>query len=210
MNISDPRSSSWPFGHLRMFGYGAILADPPWAYVMRSDKGYTKSPECHYSTMSHEELCSLPVGQLASGDCLLVMWSTWPHLEQAMAVMAAWGFTFKTGGAWIKRTTTGKAAFGTGYLLRSASEPFLVGTIGNPSITSRSERNVIEPADPEAFPPLIDAERREHSRKPAEMRAMIERLLPNAFACELFAREPWPGHDVWGNETEKFSNPEAA
>ena len=194
---------NWPFAPLTPYKYGAIVADPAWAYAMRSDKGHEKSPEAHYETMPLDAIKALPVRDLAAPDCLLVLWSTWPHLAQAIEVMATWGFTFKTGGAWIKRTATGKTAFGTGYLLRSASEPFLIGTIGSPKIRSRSQRNVIETI--EDFPSLVDAVRREHSRKPAEMRDIVaERLLPDQFACELFAREPWPGHEVWGNETRLF------
>jgi len=183
----------WPFDGLMPMRYGAILADPPWAYAMRSPKGYDKSPEAHYKTMSPEAIKALPVGQLAGPDCLLFLWSTFPHLPLALEVMAAWGFTYKTGGAWIKRGKgTGTLAFGTGYILRSASEVFLIGTIGAPAYRSRSVRNV------------IDAVRREHSRKPEEARAMIDRLLPDVDACELFAREPWVGRDVWGNETGRF------
>lgn len=185
-------SEFWPFGNLVPFKYGAILVDPPWAYQMRSETGYEKSPEAHYETMSLGDLRALPVGQLAGPDCLMFMWSTWPHLNMALFLMREWGFTYKTGGAWVKRTPKGKPAMGTGYILRSATEPFLIGTIGAPQYHSRSVRN------------LIDAERREHSRKPPEARAMIEALLPGIWACELFAREPWPGQDVWGNETGKF------
>ncbi len=183
----------WPFDGLMPMRYGAILADPPWSYAMRSPKGYDKSPEAHYATMSPEAIKALPVGQLAGPDCLLFLWSTFPHLPLALEVMAAWGFTYKTGGAWIKRGNgTGTLAFGTGYILRSASEVFLIGTIGAPAYRSRSVRNA------------IDAVRREHSRKPEEARAMIDRLLPDVHACELFAREPWVGRDVWGNETGRF------
>ena len=183
----------WPFDGLTPMRYGAILADPPWAYDMRSDKGYGKSPEAHYGTLSPEAIKALPVGQLAGPDCLLFLWSTFPHLPLALEVMQAWGFAYKTGGAWIKRGPRGKLAFGTGYILRSASEVFLIGTIGAPEYRSRSVRNV------------IDAVRREHSRKPEEARAMIDRLLPDVYACELFAREPWPGRDVWGNQTGRFA-----
>lgn len=192
MAMGTTMTSDWPFGDLIPMKYGAILVDPPWAYAMRSEKGYAKSPEAHYKTMPIEEIKALPVSYLAAPDCLLFLWSTWPHLPQAIDVMAAWGFTYVTGGDWVKRTASGKLAFGTGYLLRSSSEPFLVGKIGAPEIRSRRERTVIE------------AIRREHSRKPAEMRAMIERLLPRSHLVELFAREPWPGHDVWGNETARF------
>ncbi len=106
-----------------------------------------------------------------------------------------------TGGAWVKRTPSGKAAFGTGYVLRSSTEPFLVGRIGRAEIKSRSCRNLIEADE---LPDQIDAVRREHSRKPPQMRALIETLLPQVTACELFARDPWPGHEVWGNEAVKF------
>lgn len=195
---------NWPFDPLTPMKYGAILADPPWAYAMRSDKGYDKSPEAHYGTMPLDQIKALPVDHLAGPDCLLFMWSTWPHLAQAIEVMAAWGFVYITGGSWTKRTPLGKAAFGTGYVLRSSTEPFLVGRLGAPQISSRSERNLIEAA---VIPNGIESIRREHSRKPPEMRAMIERLLPRAHCAELFAREPWPGHEVWGNQVEKFEAP---
>ncbi len=193
----------WPFGDLVPMKYGAILADPPWAYAMRSGSGHGKSPEAHYDTMSLGDLCALPVDQLAGPDCYLFMWSTWPHLPQAMELMQAWGFAYVTGGAWHKRTATGKSAFGTGYVLRSSSEPFLVGKIGAPHISSRRERTVI--LSEAAVPDSIEALRREHSRKPPEMRAMIDRLLPHQHFCELFARAEWPGHDVWGNEVGKYA-----
>jgi N6-adenosine-specific RNA methylase IME4 len=182
----------WPFGKLQMFGYGAILADPPWSYEMRSDKGYEKSPEAHYDTMGDDDIAALPVAHLAKPDCMLVMWAVAPKVDVALRVMKAWGFTFKTMGAWHKVTNTGKSCFGTGYIFRSAMEPYLVGTMGNPKPGSRSVRNIIV------------SERREHSRKPPEIRRDVELLTPNTFRCELFAREPWPGNDVWGNEAQKF------
>ena len=194
----------WPFGALKMFGYGAILADPPWAYTMRTPNGYAKSPEAHYETMSIGAISQLPVGHLAAQDCYLFMWSTWPHLSLALDVMEAWGFKYVTGGSWTKRTATGAVNMGTGYVLRSATEPFLVGKIGKPNVASRSVRNVI--IAPEDIPDGIEAVRREHSRKPIQMREMIEALVPHAPRCELFAREAWPGSDVWGNQATRFSD----
>ncbi|MCW8843353.1 MAG: MT-A70 family methyltransferase [Rhodobacteraceae bacterium] len=192
----------WPFGELTPGKYGAILADYPWAYAMRSERGYAKSPEAHYQTLSLENGAKLPVSQLAGPDCYLFMWSTWPHLSDALWLMQEWGFSYVTGGSWHKVTKTGKSTFGTGYVLRSSTEPYLVGKIGRPQIASRSERNVI--LAPEEIPDGIEAIRREHSRKPPQMREMIDRLLPNQWFCELFAREPWGRHDIWGNETGKF------
>lgn len=189
---------NWPFAPLAPFCADALLVDPPWAYEMRSAKGYAKSPEAHYRTMSEAEIAALPVGHLASKHCLLWLWSTWPHLEQALRVMKGWGFTYKTGGAWTKTTVNDKVTFGTGYIFRSATEPFLIGTIGQPRLVSRSVRNVIQSL------------RREHSRKPPEARAMIGELLPRARAVELFAREPWPGQATWGDQSEWFVPAEQA
>lgn len=194
--------TSWPFDPLMPMKYGAILADPPWDHVMRSEKGHAKSPQAHYGTMSLGEIKALPVNQLAGPNCLLFLWSTWPHLPQAIEVMAAWGFRYTSGGNWNKRTPTGKLTFGLGYVLRDASEPFLIGTIGRPERKSRSIRNVIEAAE---LPDTIEALRREHSRKPVEMRQIIDTLLPHEHACELFAREPWAGREVWGNQVDRFA-----
>lgn len=199
--------TDWPFGSLTPMKYGAIYADPAWKYIMRSDKGHEKSPENHYDIMTLDQLAQLPADQLAGPHCYLFMWSTWPHLKHAMWLMDQWGFEYVTGGSWIKRTKKWKLAFGTGYIQRSSCEPYLIGKIGAPQISSKSERNVIDaPLDIEGIPDKIEALRREHSRKPVQMREMIDRLLPRQHFCELFAREPWPGHEVWGNETGKFAS----
>lgn len=198
----------WPFNGLTPLKYGGIIVDPPWSYKMRSKKGYAKSPEAHYATMSIDELRALPVSQLAAGDCLLWMWSTWPHLRQAQDLMEAWGFTYKTGGSWFKKGSKGGSSFGTGYIFRSSCEPYLIGTIGRPVMAVKNQRNEIITCDldrdPDAWPDAIEGLRREHSRKPPEAREIMDRMLPSAFKAELFAREPWAGHDVWGNETDKF------
>jgi N6-adenosine-specific RNA methylase IME4 len=185
---------TWPFGALEPGAYGAILADPPWSFTVRSVKGLGRSPERHYPTMSLDALRALPVGKLAGRDCMLFMWTTWPHLEAAFALIRAWGFTYKTAAPWVKTTKDGTGvSMGLGYVLRSATEPLLVASRGHPSVGSRKERGVIL------------APRREHSRKPAEARRLVERLRPGERTCELFAREPWAGHEVWGNETGHFA-----
>lgn len=200
--------SDWPFDPLTPMKYGAILVDTPQKYEMHSPKGYGKSPEAHYQTMELDEIKALPVLDLAGPDCLLFMWSTWPHLMQNGDVLEHWGFEYVTGGAWIKRTVNWKLAFGTGYVLRSASEPYLIGKMNKPQTGSKSERNVIdapiETLDVDDIPDKIEAIRREHSRKPVQMREMIERLRPRSLNVELFAREAWEGHEVWGNEADKF------
>lgn len=186
-------AQSWPFGALRPLSYGAILADPPWRFALRSPKGEAKSPQAQYDCMDLDAIQALPVGNLAGPDCLLWMWATAPMLPQALETMARWGFRYVTAGAWAKRSSTDTAwAFGTGYVLRSASEPFLIGAIGRPPYASRSIRN------------LIVAPIREHSRKPDAAHAALEHLLPGAFRVEMFARERRPGWDAWGNEVGKF------
>ena len=124
----------------------------------------------------------------------MVMWATQAQLHEAFDLMACYGFSFKTAGAWGKLSKTGKSkAFGTGYILRSSAEFFLIGTRGNPKSKSKRERNWIE------------AKVREHSRKPDEMYEMIERLWPKARKCELFARGPRAGWEAWGNERTRFA-----
>ena len=173
-------------------GFGLIMADPPWQFRHRSDKGVTaKSANGQYRTMSFEDISALPVAELAAPDCLLWLWATNPMLPRAFDVMEAWGFEFKTAGHWAKTTTHGKQAFGTGYILRCAGEPFLIGTRGRP----RCARNVRS---------VIIAQLREHSRKPDEAFRAAERLRPDVRRLELFSRQARKGWDVWGDQVGHF------
>jgi N6-adenosine-specific RNA methylase IME4 len=184
--------SPWPFGDLTPLRYGVILADPAWMFALRSPKGEGKSPQAHYRCMPLTDIQTLPVSQLAAPDCACIMWATAPMLPQAIDTLDAWGFTFKSAGAWAKQSPTGASwAFGPGYVYRSAAEFWLLGTIGRPAQRSRSIRN------------LIVAPRREHSRKPDQMHTDIEALFDGPYV-ELFARSQRPGWDCWGNETTKF------
>lgn len=207
----------WPFGALVPFSYDLIMADPPWPTTMRSPKGEKKSSVSKHGAMSWEAIEALPVGTLAARDCVLWLWTTWPLLlnggdpkrhfldadaarSRPGAVIKAWGFRYVTGGAWFKRKSRGGAAFGTGYRLRSACEPFLIGIAGAPA-TSRGERN------------LVDDLARDHSRKPEKAFALCERWMQprdargrasGARLVELFSRSSRPGWDTWGQEAGKF------
>ena len=193
---SQNTSSAWPFGDLKMFGYSCILADPPWYFRNYSAKGEEKNPNAHYACMTTADIAALPVNQLAAPDCALLMWATAPMLPDAIDLMKAWGFTFKSAGAWAKQSSTGNAwAFGTGYCFRSAAEFFLLGTIGKPKVQSRSVRN------------LIVAPVREHSRKPEAQYEMAEALFQGPY-LELFSRTARPGWEAFGNETGKFDEEE--
>ena len=188
----DLPPGDWPFGDLRAAHYGVILADPPWRFSNFSAKGEAKNPVAHYDCMTLASIKALPVGLLAAPDCALLMWATAPLLPAAVSVIDAWGFTFKSAGAWAKQSSTGKAwAFGTGYCFRSAAEFFLLATRGSPKVLNRSTRN------------LIVAPVREHSRKPDALHDMAAALYPGP-RLELFARQRRPGWDAWGNRVDKF------
>ena len=102
-------------------GFGLIMADPPWAFQTRSAKGVTsKGAGGQYRLMKLEDIKAMPVSILAADDSVLWLWATNPMLREAIAVMDAWGFTFKTAGHWAKRTPKGKLAFGTGYVANQA------------------------------------------------------------------------------------------
>jgi N6-adenosine-specific RNA methylase IME4 len=202
--------SSWPFGVIRPFSQRVIYADPNWSFDNYSAAGELKNPKAHYHCDSTEDIAALPVGHLAHADgAALVMWATFPMLPQALYVMGKLGFTFKTGGPWMKQSKTGqKWQFGPGYIFRSAAELFLVGKMGAPkgrdSSEARSVRNLIAGDDwLGAIEFAMAAPVREHSRKPDIMIDMIEALFDGPYV-ELFARQSRPGWSSWGNESTKF------
>ncbi len=199
----------WPFGDLKRNHYGAILADPPWRFATwnkqtavqaRGSTSTYKASSAHYSTLSTQEIAALPVSELAAEDACLFMWISWPMLIDAMDLIEAWGFKYKTCGFdWMKahagqldmlRDDT-DALMGMGYWTRANTEPCLLATRGKPKRLSAAVRQgIIEP-------------RREHSRKPDCVHGRIEQLVAGPY-LELFARAPRKSWDVWGNQTDKF------
>lgn len=182
---------SGPFKGLARDGYDLIMADPAWMFHVYSEKGIAKNPQAHYDCMSIDAIKAMPVAQLAAPNCLLWLWCTNPIIDQAIEVLRAWSFTFKTAGTWVKRTKNGVLHFGIGYHLRSANEPFLIGTIGSPQ-TANNVRSAIEGVV------------REHSRKPEEAFAAAEQLMPHARRLELFSRQARPGWTGWGDQADHF------
>ena len=202
MNFDD-----LPRGHFR-----CILADPPWAFRTFSGENMTphRCAEDHYRTMTTDELMALPVGEVAAPDCALFMWVVGSHLEESIALAGAWGFTFKTDAFyWTKQRLHGadqmdiftgdiaEPRMGFGYWTRKQVEPCWLFTRGNPKRVSKGVRQlIIEP-------------RREHSRKHDAQYERIEALVDGP-RLELFARTQRPGWTVWGNETDKFAEVQAA
>jgi len=150
--------------------------------------------------MAAEDLQALPVANLAADDCALFMWVTWPTLLEALELVEAWGFKYKTCAFdWMKAHANQVEMFrddsdvlmGMGYWTRANSEPCLLATRGKPRRLSAAVRQgIIEP-------------RREHSRKPDCVHGRIQKLVAGPY-LELFARAPRAGWDVFGNQTDKF------
>lgn len=172
--------------------YHAILADPPWRFATYSPKGKGRSAEAHYDCMPHADIAAVSVP--AADDCLLFLWTTKPLLPQALGIIAAWGFEYKTiAFTWVKsRKNTSSVSsddhpIGTGYWTRANPELCLLGSRGKPRRLSRSVRE------------LIVSPRREHSRKPDEIYARIEALCEGPY-LEMFSRFPREGWDRFGNQ----------
>lgn len=204
----------WPFGDLQRGHYGAILADPPWRFATwnkatsvqkRGSKTTYFASVAHYSTMTTEEIEQLPVQDLAAPNCVLFMWIVWPMLKDALSLIEAWGFEYKTCGfCWVKADARQVDMFSDaitprmlmGYWTRANSEVCLLATRGKPKrVNADVRQGVVEPI-------------REHSRKPDCIHHRIERLVEGPY-CELFARQARPGWECWGNETSKFTQASA-
>ncbi|TFF20798.1 DNA methyltransferase [Jiella endophytica] len=189
---------------LQLFAFDVVVVDFPWPWATWSPKGEEKSPQAQYQTMTMEEIAATRIGDLLAPSGLLVMWCTWPLIDRQAAIMRGFGIEPVTGGAWAKRTPSGKLRWGTGYVLRSVCEPFLVGRLKGAAIAKGKCKNLVETLEDAA----IDGVAREHSRKPDEFYALIEALVPDGRRADIFARQRRPGWTPWGNEIEKF--PEAA
>ena len=170
--------------------YKVIYADPPWHFRSYSKKGEGRNATQHYDCMSISDICKLPVGDLSDDNCTLLMWAVDPMLPEALEVIKAWGFKYKTVGfTWAKQNKNYLGMFtGLGYWTRSNPEMCLLATKGKPKRISKSVRQ------------LIHAPRREHSRKPDRIRHDIVNLCGDLSRIELFARQKFDGWDAWGNE----------
>lgn len=173
--------------------FPVILADPSWDFKTWSDRGKDRSAENHYKVSKLDIIKAYKVP--AADDCVLFLWCVYPLLPEALEVIKAWGFTYKTRAfTYVKLNKNGKPFTGMGYWTRANSEICLLATKGHPK---RINKDVHE---------LIQAPRREHSRKPDEQYERIERLVKGPY-IELFARD-WGqlGRKHWtfeGFELEK-------
>ena len=150
----------------------------------------------HYSTMSTKAICNLPVRNIATNDCVLFLWATFPNIKEALTVMSAWGFTYKTAAfVWVKKYRKCNSNFlGMGAYTRANAEVCLLGiskgTKAKQVVKSKSVRQIIEsPVE-------------EHSKKPQEARVRIVQLMGDVPRIELFARQKVDGWDCWGDEVQ--------
>jgi N6-adenosine-specific RNA methylase IME4 len=171
--------------------YQIIYADPPYHYQNWENKTASRWVGNKYPTMKFDDICKLPIQDICDKNCVLFLWVTPPCLMEAIKVISAWGFTYKTKAfCWIKKNKKTDSVFwGMGYWTRSNTEDCLLATKG---ITKRINAGVHQ---------IIETPIREHSRKPDEVRNGIVQLLGDLPRIELFARPPIPeGWDAWGNE----------
>lgn len=187
---------AWPFGGLPRNHFGAIAIDPPWRFASNSDAKPGRSARGHYATMPVREIAGLPVGELAGEHCWGFLWIPAPFLAIGahLPILKAWRFRVSTVGlTWIKRTASGALFRGLGYTTRGNPEFVVIARRGQPRRASKSVHSVIE------------ALRREHSRKPDAFYDAVEALVGEVPKLELFSREVRPSWTQWGDELGHFA-----
>jgi N6-adenosine-specific RNA methylase IME4 len=172
--------------------FGTVLADPPWQFQNRTGK---VAPEhrrlSRYRTLTLDEIKALPVGQIAASVSHLYLWVPNAMLPEGLAVLAAWGFTYKSNIVWHKiRKDGGPDGRGVGFYFRNVTELILFGTKGKNARTLAPGRRQVN---------YLATRKREHSRKPDEQYEVIEACSPGPFV-EVFARGKRPGWQAWGDE----------
>jgi N6-adenosine-specific RNA methylase IME4 len=179
--------------------FATVLADPPWQFVNRTGK---IAPEhrrlSRYGTMTLQEIMDLPVNDIAKPTAHLYLWVPNALLPDGLAVMKAWGFTYKSNLVWHKvRKDGGSDGRGVGFYFRNVTEIILFGARGKNTRTLAPGRRQVN---------LLATRKREHSRKPDEQYKIIEECSAGPY-LELFARGTRNGWATWGNEAQSEYHP---
>lgn len=197
-------TAAWPFGSLPLAGFDVLYLDPPWRFQSNSKANPGRNAMRHYDTMTLKDLAALPIGDLAKPQAAMFLWITTPFFVKGahLPLLKAWrfkassfGFVWiklrpKAAGLWLDRRDV---SFGPGLTTRKATEVCLLAVRGR----SLKVRNDVHE--------VVLSPRREHSRKPEEVRERIEQYVgPGRRMLELFARSTRPNWSAWGNETGKF------
>ena len=179
--------------------HGAILIDPPWRFANRTGKMAPEHKRLHrYPTMSFEEIAALPVGEIAAEKSHLYLWCPNALLAEALGIMKAWGFTYKTNIVWYKvRKDGGPDGRGVGFYFRNVTELLLFGIKGRIRTLAPGRRQVN----------ILVSRKEEHSKKPDAIYDLIQRCSPGPY-CELFSRQRIPGWTQWGDEVDSYEAPQ--
>ena len=196
------------FSTLPRKDYKVLVADPPWRFAAWSHRGEGKGASQHYDCMSLKDLCALPVESIVADDAALFLWVVQPMLPEALKLIEAWGFLYRTVAfVWVKMPASWtkdqfgfewaprrvKPKMGLGYHTRSGTEQCWLAIRGD---GYKRQAQGIEQ--------VLHAPLREHSRKPPEIMERIEALVGDVPRAELFARCERPGWDSWGEERGRF------
>lgn len=179
--------------------FGTILIDPPWRFQNRTGKMAPEHKRLRrYPTMSFEEIAALPVGNYAKPQSHLYLWCPNALLQEALEIMADWGFKYKTNIVWYKiRKDGGPDGRGVGFYFRNVTELLLFGVKGSLR-TLKPGRTQVN---------LLATRKQEHSRKPQEVYGIIQGCSPGPY-LELFAREHIEGWTQWGNQVDTYQRPD--
>ncbi len=179
--------------------FKTILADPPWQFQNRTGK---VAPEhkrlARYPTMNLDDICALPVSEVAADTAHLYMWVPNALLPDGLRVMQEWGFQYKSNLIWHKiRKDGGSDGRGVGFYFRNVTEIILFGVRGKNARTLAPGRRQVN---------MIETRKREHSRKPDEQYDLVEACSTGPY-LELFARGEREGWAVWGNQADETYAP---
>ena len=179
-------------GQLKGHLFGTISADPPWQYRNRTGKIAPEHRRLHrYATMPIDEICALPVAQLAASAAHIYLWTPNALLPEGLRVLQAWGFDYKTNLFWHKvRKDGGSDGRGVGFYFATSPNSSFSAFAGRSARTLAPGRRQVN---------YLASRKREHSRKPDQLYEIIERCSPGPY-LELFARGARPGWVVWGDQ----------
>ena len=176
--------------------FSTVLADPPWQFQNRTGKVAPEHRRLNrYSTMTLDDIKRLPVLDVCAPTAHLYLWVPNALLPDGLAVLAAWGFEYKSNIVWHKvRKDGGPDGRGVGFYFRNTTELILFGVRGKNARTLQPGRSQVN---------ILCTQKREHSRKPDEAYGLIERCSPGPF-LEMFARGARPGWSAWGNQAQDY------
>ena len=162
--------------------YNLLYVDPPWKY--EHTRSINRAIENHYNTMTLDDICNLPICNIADDPCILFMWVTNPKLAEGMRVIENWGFNYRTNFVWVKDR------IGMGFYCRQQHEILTISVSGKMPVPLPENR----------VSSIINAKLQKHSQKPAEFYEIIEAGWPEFSKIELFARNKREGWDTWGSD----------